>query len=152
MKNALLIIFSSLVLFMSCLWQQEEADVQGSTLKPESPIEFNYKYKDKYHDSVELIVFNKSDKMKFFSIAVGGLTDTGWIGLTADINSLGSNDFWGLTAIAPKEKITKLSSKKRIFYLYDYYNISEIKFSLMYFEKKEISNDYRVIELDPMRK
>lgn len=137
---------------MSCLGQQEEADVQGSTLKLGSPIEFNYKYKDKYHDSVELIVFNKSDKMKFFSIAVGGLTDTGWIGLTADINSLGSNDFWGLTAIAPKEKITKLCSKKRIFYLYDYKNISRIRFSLMYFEEREITDKYKRIDLAPMGK
>lgn len=140
------------MVIMSCLGQQKKADEQESTLKQESPIEFNYKYKDKYHDTVELIVFNKSDKMKSFSIGVAGLTDTGWAGLTADINSLGSNDFWGLTAIAPKEKITKLSSKKRIFYLYGYYNISEIKFSLMYFEKKEISNDYKVIDLQPMNK
>ena len=67
-------------------------------------IKFTYHYTNKNDsDDIKLIVRNLSRvNTYYYSIAVEGLTDTGWIGLNADINSLGQNDFWVLKPIEPE--------------------------------------------------
>lgn len=139
MKNVLLILLFNVFIGMA------------STQK-ESPIKFSYQYiKKNDSDNVKLIVENVlSTKTFYYSIGVEGLTDTGWVGLNADINSLGVNEFWALKAIKPRSKVIKTVSKKRIFHLYKYYKITKIKFGVTYFEKKDFSSKSETIYLPPM--
>lgn len=121
-------------------------------IKQTDSVVFMGTYKNvKSRDIVELAVKNNSiEKTYYYSIGVAGLTDTGWVGLTADINSLGKNDFFSIKPIEPLSEKKKLVSKRKIFLLYDYCQISEIKFFLIYYDSPIISNTYKKIELQPM--
>jgi hypothetical protein len=102
-------------------------------------------------DHIKLTAENLSaSKTYYYSIGAMGLTDTGWVGLITDINSLGQNDFWGLVTLTPKNKTVKVVSKKRIMRLYAYKNITRIRFSLNYFARKDISSKSERIVLGPM--
>lgn len=116
------------------------------------PIKFAYRYvKKNDSDNIKLFIENASStKTIYYSIGVEGLTDTGWIGLNADINSLGMNEFWVLKPIKPKSKTGKDVSKKRIFNLYRVKRITQIKFGVTFFEKKDFSSKSETIYLPPM--
>lgn len=116
------------------------------------PMQFTYQYVNKNDsDKVKLIAKNVSpNKTFYYSIAVQGLADTGWVGLLSDINSLGQNDFWALKPIKPHTCITKYVSKKKVLFVYAYYKIRKIRFNLVYYEKKDFESKSKNIYLPPM--
>lgn len=116
------------------------------------PIKISYQYlKENDFDNIKLIVENVSfTKTVYYSIGVEGLIDTGWIGLNADINSLGMNEFWALKPIKPKSKAGKYVSKKKIFNLYRVKKITQIRFGVTFFEKKNFDSKSITIYLPPM--
>lgn len=118
------------------------------------PIKFWSQYVKKTDsDNVKLMIENLSSaKTYYYSVGVEGLTDTGWVGLNADINSLGMNEFLTLKPIRPKSQIVKAVSKSRIFFLYKYHNIIKIRFGITYFEKNDFNSRNKSIFLPSMMK
>ena len=114
------------------------------------PIKFSYQYvKKSDSDNIKLIVQNISKKTFYYSIAIQGRNDTGWVSLLSDINSLGQNEFLSLKPLTPGSKIVKYTSMKRIWYIYEYYKISKIRFGAMYYEKKNFDSKGGIIYIDP---
>lgn len=118
------------------------------------PISFAYMdAKSNDSDTIKLSIRNLSkDKTFFYSISVSGLTDTGWVVLNSDINSIGQNDFLVLKPLKPNKKYIKSISKKKIFFIYAYYRPQKIRFSLMYYEKQDFESEGGIIELPPLKK
>lgn len=151
MKSTLIILVWSIVILIGCL-NTADKDAPDTIPLKQSKMEFSYDSVSATSDTVKLKVSNRSEKTLYYSIGVSGLTDTGWVGLTPDINSLGSELSWGLTTILPMSSEVRPVSKERIFYLYDYKNIARIRFSLMYFEEREITDKFERIDLAPIGK
>lgn len=110
-------IICGLVIMLSCSESlQKNANADGFIKQTDSVV-FMGTYKNvKSRDIVELAVKNNSiEKTYYYSIGVAGFTDTGWVGLTADINSLGKNDFSQLNLL-------NLYQKKRNLYLKEKYS------------------------------
>jgi hypothetical protein len=133
---------------LSCYWEVMRAQNVGS--KP--LVVFSYQYPDKNDsDKVKLIVKNISpDRTLYYTIGVQGFTDTGWVVLNPDINSLGQNDFVALKPIKPHAIAIKNLSKKHIGFLYAYYGIRKLRFSLGYYGKQDFDSKSHIIYLEPM--
>jgi len=114
------------------------------------PIKFTYQYKKNDPDNVRLIVENLSGRTYYYTIGVEGLTDTGWVGLNADINSIGQNDFLVLKPIKKKTRIIKDQSKKKVLFAYDYVKPKKIRFCVTYFEKQDVRSKLEEIYLPPI--
>lgn len=91
------------------------------------------------------------DKTLYYAISVSGLTDTGWVVLNSDINSIGKNDFLALKPLKPKSTNIKCISKNKILFIYSYYNPKKIKFSLMYYQKKDFETEGKIIDLPSLK-
>jgi len=74
----------------------------------------------------------------------------GWVSLISDINSLGQNGFVALKALKPKNAIVKCISKKKILFIYAYNKPQKIRFSLMYYKKRDFETEGEIIELPPL--
>lgn len=118
----------------------------------ESPIKFNCQYVNKTDsDNIQLKVENLSNvKTFYYAIGVQGLTDTGYVGLVADINSLGQNEFLTLKPLPPKSNVLKSVSKERIYYLYNQKHIKQLRFEVTYYEKKDLNSGSQIIYLTPL--
>ena len=116
------------------------------------PIKFSYKYlKNSDSDLIKLTVRNVSNNKTFYySIALQGNSDTGWVSLLSDINSLGMNEFLFLKPIKPDQKVSKQVSKRRIIFLFKYYKIKKIKFGVMYYPSRDFAAKSEIIFLPPM--
>ena len=109
---------------------------------------FSAEFKKGSTDSIIILdVKNASSKTFYYFISAAGLTDTGWVSLVSDINSLGQNGFIALKPLKPKSTIVKYISKKKILFIYAYYNPQKIRFSLMYYKKRDFETEGKVIEL-----
>jgi hypothetical protein len=116
----------------------------------EAPIHFICEYKNE-DSSIRISIENISPKKTYYySVGIEGLTDTGWIGLTADINSLGTNDFWALIPITPGNRLIKYISKERILHIYASKKITQVRFEIEYFEKKDFNSKKQSITSSPM--
>ncbi len=115
-------------------------------------IKFTYQYANKNDsNNIKLIVENTSStKTFFYSIGVGALTDTGWVGLIADINSIGQNGFLSLKPIRYKSTAIKNVSKKQILFIYSYYKPKKIRFNVIYYEKKDFESKGEIIYSMPI--
>jgi len=117
----------------------------------ESPIKFYQHVNGKDADNIQLKVENVSNvKTFYYTIGVQGLTDTGYVGLVADINSLGQNEFLVLKPLHPKSNAIKSVSKKRIYDIYNQKHIRKLKFEVSYYEKKDFNSKSQVIYLTPL--
>jgi hypothetical protein len=118
----------------------------------EAPIKFGYQYVNKKDaDNVQLKLENVStEKVFYYVIGVQGLTDTGYVGLVADINSLGKNDFLAIKPLLPKSSVTKSVSKRRMYYLYNQKNIKKLRFEVTYYEKRDFDSKSQIIYLHPL--
>lgn len=117
-----------------------------------SPIKFSYRYVNKDSDSIQLKIENESTvKTFYYVIGIQGLTDTGYVGLVADINSLGKNDFLALKPLHHKSNSTKSVSKRKIYYLYNQKNIKKLRFEVTYYEKKDFDSKSQIIYLPALQ-
>jgi hypothetical protein len=141
MKNISLLIFILGYLFPSLVVAQNQA-----------PINFSSQYLRKGDSNdIKLIVRNSSSNQTFYyCVGVQALADTGWVGLLADIDALGQNDFLALTQIKARERAIKTVSRRRIFLNYPRYAHKKIRFEIEYYEKQDFESKSKIIYLPPI--
>lgn len=122
-----------------------------STAQNKKDLAFSAEFKmGSIDDIIVLNVKNVSSRTYYYFISAAGLTDTGWVSLISDINSLGQNGFVALKPLKSKSTVVKYISKKKILFIYAYYKPRKIRFSLMYYEKQDFESEGKIIELPPL--
>jgi len=116
------------------------------------PVKFTYNYaSERNHNNIKLVVHNVSAiKLYYYTIGVQALTDTGWVGLNGDINSLGQNDFLKLNPIKSQGRFAKIVSKKKILDLYKYDHSKKIRLSMLCCDKQDLDSNCQTIYLPAM--
>jgi hypothetical protein len=129
-----------------------DLSLDSAIAQPKQPIDFTCAYaKANDSDNIRLTARNHlSDKTFYYAISVAGLTDTGWVVLNSDINSIGQNDFLVLKPLRPNSADAKYVSKKKILFIYAYYKPKRIRFSLMYHKKLDFKTEGKVIDSPPL--
>ena len=114
-------------------------------------VEFSFRKLSEPSDAIRLIVKNTSSTEKYFySIFLSGYRDTSWVSLLSDINSLGMNEFTALKPLLPGRKQIKDVSKAKIKRMYDYENLTKIRFGVMIYKKQSFRSEGETILLDPI--
>lgn len=114
-------------------------------------VEFRSKNLGENSDIMRLIVKNTSQKEKYFySIFLAGYSDTSWVHLLSDINSLGMNEFTALKPLLPGAKPIKNVSVARIKSIYSYANLTKIRFGVMIYKKQSFDSKGETILLEPI--
>ncbi|MFT3945669.1 MAG: hypothetical protein QM763_01745 [Agriterribacter sp.] len=122
-----------------------------SSAQNKKDVVFSAEFKKGSVDSIIILnVKNASSKTYYYFISAAGLTDTGWVSLISDINSLGQNGFIALKPLKPKNTVVKCISKKKILFIYAYYKPQKIRFSLMYYNKRDFEAEGKIIDLPPL--
>jgi hypothetical protein len=141
MKNIYLLMIILGYLFSNSVVAQDQV-----------PMKFSYRYLRKGDSNdIKLIVTNTSPNQKFYYyVGVQALADTGWVGLLADIDALGQNEFLALIPINAREKAIKIVSRRRISLNYPRYAHKKIRFQVTYYEKQDFNSKSETIYLPPI--
>lgn len=115
------------------------------------PVTITYSFSTKSDsDVVKLVVKNQSKKLYYYSITLGGLINGEWESLLSDINSLGQNEFTVLKPIKGKSPIIKQVSLRRIYTLYEHKKPSQIRFGVMFYEKRDFQSKGSITYTSPI--
>ena len=90
--------------------------------------------------SVKIEAYNDSKRIIYYCIGVRAFTDTGYVGLTANIDAIGKIDFLALKKLNVNSKVVKYVSKKSIATIYNYISIKKLQFYLLVHYKKDFNS------------